>query len=403
MWSGAGVAEDPTRSSPPSRRFPARRAVQHAGGGDQRIALMDPAGTVDAAAVVERADAAGLRLVRFLWCGNDGTVRAKASSRHGLEGRIARGHRRDGRDAGDERARPAPAASRAWGRSARSGSCRTPTRSACCRTPRARARCSPTSARWTASRRRSTSAAFLKRMAGAAGRARRCGSRWRSRTSSRSPPRDEDGDYVAGRREPLLLDDRDDGGAGLRRRARRRARGAGDPARAVLRRARPRPAGDLDRAPPGAPGRRRADPRARDDPRRRRGARARRVAGAEAVARRRRQRRPHPLLAVGRGGERNRFYDPAAPDGFSAEGARVPRRRARAPARPVRPDRAELQLLPPHRAAALGGRVHAAGATTTARRRCGCRRRSAGMEEASTNLELKAADATATRTSRSAA
>jgi glutamine synthetase len=34
---------------------------------------------------------ADLRLVRFLWCGNDGTVRAKASSRHGLEGRIRAG------------------------------------------------------------------------------------------------------------------------------------------------------------------------------------------------------------------------------------------------------------------------------------------------------------------------
>jgi glutamine synthetase len=29
-----------------------------------------------------------LRLVRFLWCGNDGTVRAKASARHGLAGRL---------------------------------------------------------------------------------------------------------------------------------------------------------------------------------------------------------------------------------------------------------------------------------------------------------------------------
>jgi glutamine synthetase len=41
--------------------------------------------------VVQQADQAGLRLVRFLWCGNDGTVRAKASSVHGLEGRIASG------------------------------------------------------------------------------------------------------------------------------------------------------------------------------------------------------------------------------------------------------------------------------------------------------------------------
>jgi len=32
-----------------------------------------------------------VRLVRFLWCGNDGTVRAKASTLHGLEGRIDSG------------------------------------------------------------------------------------------------------------------------------------------------------------------------------------------------------------------------------------------------------------------------------------------------------------------------
>jgi glutamine synthetase len=44
-----------------------------------------------AAKVLERADEAGLRLVRFLWCGNDGTVRAKASSLQGLEGRIRSG------------------------------------------------------------------------------------------------------------------------------------------------------------------------------------------------------------------------------------------------------------------------------------------------------------------------
>ena len=48
----------------------------------------------------------------------------------------------------------------------------------------------------------------------------------------------------------------------------------------------------------------------------------------------------------------------------------------------------------PDRAAATGRARSRAGATTTARRRCGCRRRSAGMEEASTNVELKAADAT---------
>jgi glutamine synthetase len=43
---------------------------------------------VDRSEVVRQVDEADLRLVRFLWCGNDGTVRAKASSRHGLEARM---------------------------------------------------------------------------------------------------------------------------------------------------------------------------------------------------------------------------------------------------------------------------------------------------------------------------
>jgi glutamine synthetase len=46
---------------------------------------------MDAAGVVRQADEAGLRLVRFVWCGNDGTIRAKASGRHGLEGRLQAG------------------------------------------------------------------------------------------------------------------------------------------------------------------------------------------------------------------------------------------------------------------------------------------------------------------------
>jgi glutamine synthetase len=46
---------------------------------------------VTIANIVRNADEAGLRLVRFLWCGNDGTVRAKASARHGLEGRLESG------------------------------------------------------------------------------------------------------------------------------------------------------------------------------------------------------------------------------------------------------------------------------------------------------------------------
>ena len=46
---------------------------------------------MEAADVVRQADEAGLRLVRFLWCGNDGTVRAKSSALRGLEGRIRSG------------------------------------------------------------------------------------------------------------------------------------------------------------------------------------------------------------------------------------------------------------------------------------------------------------------------
>jgi glutamine synthetase len=46
---------------------------------------------VTADEVVEQADEAGLRLVRFLWCGNDGTLRMKASGRNGLEGRLQSG------------------------------------------------------------------------------------------------------------------------------------------------------------------------------------------------------------------------------------------------------------------------------------------------------------------------
>ena len=41
--------------------------------------------------IAKRVDEAELRLVRFLWCGNDGTVRGKASARTGLEGRLESG------------------------------------------------------------------------------------------------------------------------------------------------------------------------------------------------------------------------------------------------------------------------------------------------------------------------
>ena len=177
----------------------------------------------------------------------------------------------------------------------------------------------------------------------------------------------------------------------VRRRARRRARAAGDPARAVLRRARPRPAGDLDRARAGAAGGRRADPRARDDPRRRRAARARRVARAEAVAGQRRQRRPHPLLAVGGRAQpllRRRRGGPPV-----ARGARVPRRRARASARRCAGSTAPSfnsyhRIVPQYWAGAFTCWGHD-------NREAPVRVPSVfgGMEEASTNAELKAADA----------
>jgi glutamine synthetase len=46
---------------------------------------------VTARDVARQADEAGLRLVRFLWCGNDGTIRAKSSARVGLEHRLEAG------------------------------------------------------------------------------------------------------------------------------------------------------------------------------------------------------------------------------------------------------------------------------------------------------------------------
>src|SRR6266511_496194 len=271
--------------------------------------------------------------------------------------------------------------SRGWGPSARSGSCRTSRPSACCRTRRAPAQCSPTT--WLAverhvggehraahrrnarrqsdARRRACAAVPARVPEAAGGAALRTGRREargvvRERVRARSPCGRR---LRTGRHEPLLLDDRHDGVAGVRRHARRRARAAGHHARAVLRGARPRPAGDLDRARARAESRGRADPRPRDDSRRRRAARTRRVARAEAVARRGRQRRAHPLLAVGRRAQplsRRRCRRPPL-----RRGARLPRRRARAPARPLRPDRAELQFVPPHRPAVLGGRVHLLG------------------------------------------
>jgi len=58
---------------------------------DQQAARHEQIGPVDSFEVVRQVDEAGLRLVRFLWCGNDGTVRAKASARQGLQARMQSG------------------------------------------------------------------------------------------------------------------------------------------------------------------------------------------------------------------------------------------------------------------------------------------------------------------------
>lgn len=51
----------------------------------------EPRGGMMPADIVKRVEDADLRLLRFLWCGNDGTVRGKASSRRGLERRLQSG------------------------------------------------------------------------------------------------------------------------------------------------------------------------------------------------------------------------------------------------------------------------------------------------------------------------
>jgi glutamine synthetase len=58
---------------------------------NRRALDADDFACVTAKEIAKRVDEAGLRLVRFLWCGNDGTVRAKSSARHGLEGRLDAG------------------------------------------------------------------------------------------------------------------------------------------------------------------------------------------------------------------------------------------------------------------------------------------------------------------------
>ena len=234
--------------------------------------------------LARNADTAGLRLVRFLWCGNDGTIRAKASSRYGLEGRLERGigvtramQAMNSLDqlqpvegmgpVGEYRLVPGP-------RHVPGAAVRAQDRRAAHRPSAARrepgARCA--SARSSSACRR-----------GWRERGLSCGPR--SRTSSRSRARSR-ATYTpvdSGLCFSTIAMARV---ADVRRRARRGARGAADPARAVLRRARPRPAGDLDRARARRAGRGRAAVRARDDPRRGAAEGARGLARAEAVGRR---------------------------------------------------------------------------------------------------------------------
>jgi len=113
---------------------------------DQQAARHEQIGPVDSSEVVRQVDEAGLRLVRFLWCGNDGTVRAKASARQGLQAHMQSGigvtvamNAMNGLDQLQPVAGMGPVGETA--------SCPTPRRFACCPTPRGRARCSSTSAR----------------------------------------------------------------------------------------------------------------------------------------------------------------------------------------------------------------------------------------------------------------
>jgi glutamine synthetase len=53
--------------------------------------ISETRGALTPADIVKLVGEAELRLVRFLWCGNDGTVRGKASARRGLERRLESG------------------------------------------------------------------------------------------------------------------------------------------------------------------------------------------------------------------------------------------------------------------------------------------------------------------------
>ena len=129
-----------------------------------------------------------------------------------------------------------------WDRSARFGSSPTRRGFASCRTRPTPPPCSST----TGDRRRAYEADPRSFLDAWPDRARRTRHGHAVRGRERVQPRDAGRRQArADRREPVLLDDRDDSLAGGHGRDRRGARGAVDPARAVLRRARARPAGAL--------------------------------------------------------------------------------------------------------------------------------------------------------------
>ena len=356
---------------------------------------------MDADEVVRRADEAGLRLVRFLWCGNDGTVRAKASALRGLEARLRSGigltvgmQAMNALDqlqpvegmgpVGEVRLVPDLDTFRVLPYAPHTGA----------RADR------PRRARRRAGAR--VPALVPQADGGAARRARRA--------CSRSAFENEFSLATRGRRRlradrlrALLLDDQLDGRAVLRRRPRRArsTRSASSSSSTT-----PSSATASTRSRPST------HPRC-----------ARPTSSCSCARRSAASRARHGLVAslapkpwpdnAGNGchihfslwdadGSRNRFHDPAAPDGLSAEARSfVAGVLAHLPGA-VRADRAELQLVPPHRPAVLGRRVRLLGPRQP--RGAGPRAvaRSPGSEEASTNVELKAPTRARTRTWRSA-
>ena len=273
----------------------------------------------------------GLRLVRFLWCGNDGTVRAKASALARARGP----HRRAASASpsamqamnaldqlqpvegmgpvGEIRLVPDPDdVPRAAVRAAHRRDARRP------RHARRRAGAA-------------VPALVPEADGGAPRRARRRAARGRVRERVLARRR-ERRRLRARRLEPLLLDDRDDRVAGLRRRR--------SPTRSSSRASR-----SSSTTPSSATASRRSRPRTR---RRCRPPTSRSSCARRSAA----SRREHGLVAslapkpwpdgAGNGGhihfslwegERNRFHDAAARRPPLGRGARVPRRRARAPPR----------------------------------------------------------------------